>query len=332
MHDDGEVLALPTLAERFRIGEIRFDEFLRSVGAASELATVEMVPPSGQPGTRPRIDEPYLSPSQIRTYRSCSAKYMFHYVNGLKEQATSSQVYGNAIHASAEAYFKALLGGMDSLRDAAALRDLANAAAVEYLRQALRDGPLRYDSRWWQGPADTPASLRQDLVRGVSLMISESWSRIVPQATEQGYLIRWADGGLPLLAYLDVVGELRPPDSAGRGTWMIDFKTGAKKELLDAQNDWGLTAYCLGYELRYGLRPHGAALHTLVRAREPYVSIIESSRGLDAYRRLRRICKITEEQIRDGYYSPADDRTCRTCDFTKACDERFNSRGGPGDF
>jgi len=255
--------------------------------------------------------------------------YWFQYPNGRKSRTSSAQIFGSATHAAAETYFKARQGGLKAQDDAPELVAIATATAMSFLDEACSDD-VDYGARWWQGPIDTPATLKLDVARGVRTLAARSWQHIVPEATEQGYLIRWRDGGLPLLAYLDVVGRWMPGGVVDRGTWMIDFKTGAKKDDATARLDVGLTAYCLGYELQTGRRTDGAALHTLVRTREPYVLIGESERDLASFKRLRMVAKLTEDQIRDGYYAPVDDdKTCSWCSFRTECDGQFGGAPAP---
>ena len=59
---------------------------------------------------------PYLSWSAISTYLRCPLKYQFHYLDQLSEEFVSANlIFGSAIHAALEAYFRERLASERSL-------------------------------------------------------------------------------------------------------------------------------------------------------------------------------------------------------------------------
>jgi len=59
---------------------------------------------------------PYLSWSAVSTYLKCPLKYQYHYLDQLPEEFVSSNlIFGSAIHASLEAFFREQLAARQSL-------------------------------------------------------------------------------------------------------------------------------------------------------------------------------------------------------------------------
>jgi hypothetical protein len=52
-----------------------------------------------------------LSPSQVRTFRDCGAKWYYKYALGLPDPPNGSLVRGRVVHQMAEAFFRAKLDG-----------------------------------------------------------------------------------------------------------------------------------------------------------------------------------------------------------------------------
>src|ERR1017187_9722480 len=52
-----------------------------------------------------------LSPSQVRTFRDCGAKWYYKYALGLPDPPNGSLVRGRVVDQMAEAFFRAKLGG-----------------------------------------------------------------------------------------------------------------------------------------------------------------------------------------------------------------------------
>ena len=68
--------------------------------------------PAAPPATAPQNDlGAVLSPSQVRTFRDCGAKWYYKYALGLPDPPNGSLVRGRVVHKMAEAFFRAKLKG-----------------------------------------------------------------------------------------------------------------------------------------------------------------------------------------------------------------------------
>src|ERR1017187_10683309 len=68
--------------------------------------------PAAPPQSAPLNDlGTVLSPSQVRTFRDCGAKWYYKYALGLPDPPNGSLVRGRVVHQMAEAYFRAKLDG-----------------------------------------------------------------------------------------------------------------------------------------------------------------------------------------------------------------------------
>ncbi|HWQ52163.1 MAG TPA: PD-(D/E)XK nuclease family protein [Bryobacteraceae bacterium] len=144
-----------------------------------------------------------LSPSQVRTYLDCSAKWWFKHGLLLPEPKTSSLAFGLAIHTSLEINFCQKLGTK---------QDLEAAAVVMIFREAWME--QRGTAHFRED--ENPVELRRTGERLVAKYIAEAAPQIQPAAVE--FEVEGKIGGVAVRGRVDLLDVEGTP---------VDLKTAA---------------------------------------------------------------------------------------------------------
>src|SRR5579862_5315965 len=145
-----------------------------------------------------------LSPSQVRTFRDCAAKWYYKYALGLPDPPSGSLVRGRVVHQMAELFFRAKLdrGSPDP----------------DELQASFEEA--------WDNAAGQAAFGRDedvDLLKRQAAMLTRKYLDEVAPEIEPAALelpVQGVIGGVPVRGFVDLV------DSSGR---VIDLKTAARK-------------------------------------------------------------------------------------------------------
>jgi len=119
-----------------------------------------------------------LSPSQVRTYLDCSAKWWFKHALLLPEPKTSSLAFGVAVHATLEVTFRKLQTKQD-----------LETTAVMMFREAWMEH--RPTARFRED--EDPVALRRTGDRRVTKYMAEAAPQIQPAAVE--FVAWWCAAG-----------------------------------------------------------------------------------------------------------------------------------------
>ena len=240
-----------------------------------------------------------LSPSQVRTFRDCSAKWWYKYGLGLPDPIGGSAVRGIVVHRMAEAYYRSKMAGATLDPD-----DLA-----EPFDEAWESAAATAE---FQADEDVDA-LRTSAAVLTRKYLDEVAPEIEPAAME--LLATGTIGGVKVRGFIDLL------DTKGR---IIDLKTAARKPSgLDPAYAFQLATY-------KAIGPYSATgevrLDTLVATKSPNIVTI-SYRISDADRKLvETVYPRAQAMMQHGMYLPnRGSNLCsrKHCNFWKACQEEF---------
>lgn len=254
------------------------------------------------PAPEPGLAE-VLSPSQVRTFADCQARWWFKYGVGMADPPTPSLGFGRALHVALETAMR---------HKKIAGRDLAAPEVIEVFGAVWRD---EADQVAWsedEGPED----LAMKGFALLELFMRDRAPSIQPAAVE-----------------LDVAGEIGGVAVRGRldvlevdGT-IVDFKTAGRKPGAHLTMDQAFQAATYAM-----LEPRASGLvriETLIKTKEPKLATVESQLGEADYRQPQQVYPLAQAAMRSGYYMPnRASMMCsrKQCPFWSACEDEFGGR------
>lgn len=261
-----------------------------------------LVIPAALPGTAPQNDlGAVLSPSQVRTFRDCGAKWYYKYALGLPDPPNGALVRGRVVHKMAEAFFRAKLEGTVPDPD---------------------DLQASFDEAWDRAANEAAFGADEDvdlLKRQAAVLtrryLDEVAPEIEPAALELA--VQGMIGGVPVRGFVDLV------DRSGR---IIDLKTAARKPTgVSADYAFQVATYrqlCPGAS---GM----ARVDTLVATKTPQVITQEYTVSLADMKMTEKLYPLVREAIREGIYLPnRASNLCsfKHCAFAATCEAEFGGR------
>ncbi len=255
------------------------------------------------------IGRSYLSYSAVSSYQRCPLQFYFRYVVGLEPQfKSSSLVFGGAVHAAIEVYFRRLFEGADAPSHDELL------AVYDEAWKAESNIPIRY------GKCEDAESLRDLAARML--------------ATFQASDLATADGEL-----LGVEEELRAPiiddcpDILGRIDLIaVTPKTLRVTDFKTSRGPWGdskiwenTPQQLLYSELIQPLaeacdRPVEIRWVVLTKTKEPAIhchTLVPDPR--EVARTKAVVCSVWRAIVAGSFYPSPSAMNCSTCPFQKAC-------------
>jgi RecB family exonuclease len=249
-----------------------------------------------------------LSPSQVRTFRDCGAKWYYKYALGLPDPPNGSLVRGRVVHQMAEAFFRAKLGGASPDADdlQAAFEDSWDHAAAEAAFGADEDVDL--------------------LKRQAAMLTRKYLDEVAPEIApaELEFPVHGVIGGVPVRGFVDLL------DTSGR---ILDLKTAARKPMgVSADYAFQVATYrqlCPGANGK-------ARVDTLVATKSPQVVTQEYTVSPADLKMTEKLYPLVREAMREGIYLPnRSSNLCsyKHCAFAAVCEAEFGGRvkGGEED-
>lgn len=250
----------------------------------------------------------YVSWSAINTYLQCPLRYRFRYIDQLPEEfLNSTLVFGQAIHASLEAYFRQKLTSRDGL----GLDGLIAAYQAHWATVDL--ATVRFGSQ------EDLAGLASLAERMLIKFLSHDLAR--PQGAIIGIEEEWRspliDGMPDLLARLDLVVDDHEE------LVVTDFKTSRSRW---SANDVEMAA---GQVLLYGEmlrqhfdRPVRLQFAVLTKTKQPELTLHSVAMNPERVARQQAMIRRVWRSIQGGHFYPHPSAmNCPTCPFQAACRE-----------
>ncbi len=255
-------------------------------------------------GAEEQKTKPHLSPSQIRLFLDCSAKYMFRYIFGIRVPIRSYFIRGRAIHKGIEHNYRQKIESHEDI----GLAEVQEAAAAEFesmLAEAV-----------WDEDED-PGKIKDTTIELVSLYHNEVAPNIQPVTAEQFFTIDLGEYTLKgVIDLIDDGGNIRDTKSRGR--------TPSQRE---ADESLQLTAYAMAYRELTGKKEQSVMLDNLVELkRGPKYVQLQSQRNEQDIRRFKNIANAVFGAIKGGAFCPnPNSMMCseKNCNFWKICHETF---------
>lgn len=243
-----------------------------------------------------------LSPSQVKTFLNCPAKWYFHYMLGLQEPKTGSLAVGSAFHSTIAENFRQKIESGNDLP----LADLRAVFRKEW-NKAVPEVEFRDDED------------RQELAGvGEALVdkyMTEAAPCIQPQAVEKP--VAGEVGGVKVHGFVDLL------DTEGR---IIDCKSASKRPS-GVPHDYGLQL------TSYAMITPGASgtcrLDTVTKTKT--IQLIQQTYhvGPDERRYAENLYPMVQDAMRQGIYLPhRGTPLCsrRWCGYWRACEKEFGGK------
>ena len=262
-------------------------------------AAAALVPANSPSRQLPEILGAVLSPTQVRAFLDCSAKWWFKYGLGLPEAKTSSLAFGLAIHRTLEINFREKLETGEDL-ETPGMVTIFRDAWLEQVGQTV----FRKD--------EDPSALRKTGERLIARYMDEVAPRIQPMAVELE--VKGEIAGVAVSGRVDVL------DVEGR---VVDVKTSSRKPSCVAPD----YAFQLATYRQITPDASGAArLDTLVKTQTPQLVEQTYRVGEDDLRQTQVLFPLVQEGIRNGLYFPnRQSLFCsrRHCSYWQQCQKEF---------
>jgi RecB family exonuclease len=265
------------------------------------------------PATPPHVESlndfgGVLSPSQVRTFRDCGAKWYYKYALGLPDPPNGSLVRGRVVHQMAEAFFQSKLDGRSPDPD---------------------DLQASFEEAWDTAAAQAAFGADEDvdLLKRQAAMLTRKYLDEVAPEIEPAALelpVQGVIGGVPVRGFVDLL------DTSGR---VIDLKTAARKPTgVSADYAFQVATYarlCPGANGK-------ARVDTLVATKSPQVVTQEYTVSLADVKLTEKLYPLVREAMREGIYLPnRSSNLCsyKHCAFAAVCEAEFGGsvKGGEED-
>jgi len=249
-----------------------------------------------------------LSPSQVRTFRDCGAKWYYKYALGLPDPPNGSLVRGRVVHQMAEAFFRAKLDGGSPDPD---------------------DLQAYFEDAWDREAAGAAFGADEDvdLLKRQAAMLTRKYLDEVAPEIEPAALelpVQGVIGGVAVRGFVDLL------DTSGR---VIDLKTAARKPT-GVSADY---AFQLGTYARLCPGANGKArVDTLVATKSPQVVTQEYTVSAADLKMTEKLYPLVREAMCEGIYLPnRSSNLCsyKHCVFAPMCESEFGGhvKGGEED-
>ncbi|MFN7998326.1 MAG: PD-(D/E)XK nuclease family protein [Bryobacteraceae bacterium] len=271
---------------------------------APEVALTRVPTPGPALTTEPAVVS-VLSPSQVRCFLDCPARWWFKYGLQLPERKNSSLALGLAVHQALEVNFREKIETRE---------DLETTGVLMVFREAWMEQVPQTDFM----PDESQGDLRRLGERLVAKYMDEVAPRVEPAAVELD--VRGQIAGIPVRGRVDIL------DVEGR---LIDFKTASRRpSTVSSDYAFQLATY---QQLTPGASGE-VRIDSLVKTQT--VQIVQQAYTVDDsdIRATQVLYPMAQKAMGSGMYCPnRQSMLCsqKHCSFWKNCEQEFGGRIRP---
>ncbi|MGJ8724594.1 MAG: PD-(D/E)XK nuclease family protein [Roseibacillus sp.] len=245
----------------------------------------------------------HISPSAAKSYLSCSLRFYFERVAGIKKSTSVALHLGKAIHAALQSFHLARWRGEDDSPEF-----VAEAFEKAFLQLERDEGPVNYGE-----PSKREKAMADGLRVVAAYLASPEALKEKPRAVEVFLKEEIPGLSVPLTGAMDLVEQDFTP---------IDFKSAAAKPNADSamlDHEIQLVSYQLLLEA-IGETPSKLDLIFLVKTKTPQVIRI-SSPPADEHRKRRvtALLEIAVTGIASERFHPQPGMHCSWCQYRNEC-------------
>lgn len=241
-----------------------------------------------------------LSASAIEAYATCPMKFALQKRWRLPEEPSAALQYGAAMHSALKDFYEAASRGIDRTAD----------ETVEIFRREFELAKIDEELQRRLYERQGEEQLRQF----IALRDLESKPQVL--CTEQS--IRFPIEDIVINGRIDRIDRLE-----GGGVLVLDYKTGAPRNTLDAVNSIQLGLYWLAAE-REGHRVERAAFYNLEDNTTAETSSVKKEKIYD------QVIEVAEG-IRTANFAPRPGFHCRNCGYRSLCPATAETVFAPGE-
>lgn len=253
----------------------------------------------------------HLSPSQMNMYLRCSAQYYFRYIEGLKLPPKSAMTFGSSVDAGLNHNFSQKIGSKKDLK----VNELLDAFSTAF--------EIGKQTTEWEKD-ENPAEIKDGGVILLKKYHKEIAPKIQPIAVQEQLKIEFNDFDYDFLGYADLIDE---------SGVIIDNKTSGKSPAKEGEgfrvapdHDVQLSAYALGYRLKFHKPEAGLRVDYLIRTKEPkfiQVPLLKTNADVDYL--LRLIGYVVDAIQKEVFIPNRGNMLCspRWCGYYDACKKEF---------
>lgn len=245
----------------------------------------------------------HLSHSQVNTYRKCAKLYYYSYVLGKKVIPPWVFLYGRAVEGGLNYNFTQKIESRE---------DVSISKVLEAYDFAWIGGIQKEDFDW---KGENKGKKKDGGVRCLEVYHKERSPLFQPIAVQDKIFFEFENVDYGWQAYLDMVTEDRR---------IIDFKTAQKSpKIIQAITSDQLTAYALGFRLKYGKVEKSVGFEFLINLKEPKVLGLEATRTKEEIDDYLKIVGTVHEAIKKEIFTPCSQEgwwcSIGSCGFFPEC-------------
>ncbi len=250
------------------------------------------------------IGNKYFSVSEVKAYLQCPVQHQFKYVERISKPNPPAVTRGIAYDRGLQAVYRHQLetGELPPV-------ELAEQAALAALDELIPN------TDWAE---DSTEAARADVQQAIALYMQELAPKVQPSLVQDRFLVEFENTDWAFLGYIDLVTT--------DGVVVDNKLLGRSPVQDDVDQDLQLTAYALGYQVKYGGLPAGLRLDCIIKTKTPKVVQVATSRTEAEINRFLKLLGHVAHAIDQGIIYPRPGGWwCgpKACQFWIECHERF---------